>query len=90
MPTAYRLGPIKQAFITGRGNITRGETVMDEREVHDMVLRDGRLYVMTTDPVPHVIGSFPGNRVGPIVRDVPEVEDPADTVAGTGDDTVTG
>ncbi len=29
-------------------------------------------------------------RLGPIVRDVPEVEEPADTVAGTGDDTVTG
>ncbi len=90
MPTAYKLGPIKQAFIVGRGNITRGETVMDAREVHDMVLRDGRLYVMTTDPVAHVIGSFPANRVGPIVRDVPVIEEPADTVAGTGDDTVTG
>ncbi len=90
---AYRLGPIKSVVFFGRGSVVVGETIVDGRTVDEIILKNGRAYLATSDGgTAHIIGSLPAgpNQMGQVLRDAPEVEQPADTVAGTGDDTVTG
>lgn len=88
MPTGYALGPIKRAFVIGSGWVRLGDKV-DERTVQDMVLRDGRFYLLAELPTPHVIGSFPAASMGPIYRDVPEVPSDETVTGDVGNDTIT-
>lgn len=77
MPTAYRLGPIKSAVFFGRGSVVVGETVIDGRTVDEIILKNGRAYLATTDgDTPHVIASLPAgpNQMGQVLRDVPVAE----------------
>lgn len=90
MPNSYTKGLISKAAILGRGTVEIGD-VIEDRVVSEMEFRGGRFYVFASDPVNHVIASWPDRMIGMVVRDIPIPDDDGDTVdGGTGNDTITG
>lgn len=83
----YRFGTVSSVFIDGAGWFKPGD-VVEGREVSSIQRINGRIYLLALDPTPNFVRSHALKVCLHINYGAPE--EPADTVAGTGDDTVTG